>query len=187
MRMQWQMWNGTGGIDNAAIENLFKISNERKIDKAAVGTEDETSVKNNKVRSSQVAWMTDVTWVRDLLYEYIKQGNRNAFNVQVDNIADIQYTEYHASEGGHYDWHIDTFWDEQKPYDRKLSVTVQLSDPSEYEGGEFEFDETENPNSSSRSKGTVLIFPSYIRHRVKPITKGVRKSLVAWFEGPRWS
>ena len=170
MRMQWQMWNGTGGINNTTIENLFKISNERKIDKAAVGTEDKTAVKNNKVRTSQVAWMTDVTWVRDLLYEYIKQGNRNAFNVQVDNIADIQYTEYHASEGGHYNWHIDTFWNEQKPYDRKLSVTVQLSDPSEYEGGNL-----------------VLIFPSYIRHRVKPITKGVRKSLVAWFEGPRWS
>lgn len=182
MRMAWQMWSGTGGLDDTTMNSVFKLSDERKINKASIGS----SVGNNKVRSSQVAWITDVTWIRDLLYEYVKQANRNAFNVKVDNIADIQYTEYHASEGGHYDWHQDSFWTEEKPYDRKLSVTVQLSNPNEYEGGEFEFDEIENPKNS-KQKGTVLIFPSYIRHRVKPITKGVRKSLVAWFEGPRWS
>ena len=70
--------------------------------------------------------------------------------------------------------------------DRKLSVTVQLSDPSEYEGGGFEFLECPNPDESSRKKGTVLVFPSYLKHRVLPVTKGTRKSLVAWFEGPRW-
>ena len=65
-------------------------------------------------------------------------------------------------------------------------MTVQLSDGSEYEGGDFELrDGTANPLNQTelKQKGTVLIFPSFLSHRVKPVTKGVRKTLVAWFEG----
>ena len=105
---------------------------------------------------------------------------------QLENICDIQFTEYHANKGGHYDWHIDVNWNGNEARDRKLSVTVQLSDTSEYEGGGFEFIECQTPDASSRLKGTVLVFPSYLQHRVLPITSGTRKSLVAWFEGPRW-
>ena len=186
MRQLWQMWNNGQGFNQEKIDEIFNIADKEKVDKAQTN-HGESANTDNKLRSSKVAWMGHYKWLRDDLYEYIQQGNRNAFGVDVDDVADIQYTEYHASEGGHYDWHIDTFWNQQKPYDRKLSVTVQLSGPEEYEGGEFEFGGIENPNDSSRQKGTVLIFPSYINHRVKPVTSGVRKSLVAWFEGPRWS
>ena len=58
-------------------------------------------------------------------------------------------------------------------------------DTSEYEGGDFEFDEVKT-TADFRSKGTVLVFPSYLRHRVLPVTSGIRRSLVAWFVGPRW-
>jgi PKHD-type hydroxylase len=64
-------------------------------------------------------------------------------------------------------------------------MTVQLSDPSEYEGGLFKIENQEIP-LWYREKGTVMVFPSYLRHRVEPVTRGVRRSLVAWFEGPRW-
>lgn len=63
---------------------------------------------------------------------------------------------------------------------------MQLSDSSEYEGGSFEFMEVEQPQEEAKTKGTALIFPSYLQHRVTPVTEGVRKSLVAWFSGPRW-
>ena len=73
-------------------------------------------------------------------------------------------------------------------HDRKLSVTIQLSDSNDYEGGDFVFDqEYQSPDPKAlRKKGTILVFPSPIRHAVKPVTKGTRKSLVAWVEGPKW-
>lgn len=185
MRQQWQMWNNGQGLKEETLKTIYNLADVIKIDKAQTN-HGVSATTNSELRSSKVAWMTHFKWIRDELYEYVKQGNRNAFGVDVDNIADIQYTEYHASEGGHYDWHIDTFWDEQKPYDRKISVTVQLSGPEDYKGGDFEFDEVPNPDGSSKEKGTVLMFPSYLKHRVKPVSSGIRKSLVAWFEGPRW-
>ena len=82
--------------------------------------------------------------------------------------------------------HHDVQWNGQSAFDRKLSVTVQLSDGDEYEGGDVEFDEVKT-NADFRSKGTVLIFPSYLRHRIHPITSGTRRALVAWFFGPSWT
>ena len=70
-------------------------------------------------------------------------------------------------------------------YDRKLSVVVQLTDPDEYEGGEFKFKYVEQPEGFN-NRGSVLVFPSYLEHCVTPVTKGTRHSLVTWIEGPRW-
>ena len=73
---------------------------------------------------------------------------------------------------------------------RKLSMTIQLSDPDDYEGGDFVFNVNQIGQSPDREqlrkKGTVLVFPSFIMHGVKPVTKGTRKSLVSWIEGPTW-
>jgi PKHD-type hydroxylase len=73
-------------------------------------------------------------------------------------------------------------------YDRKISIIIQLTDPSEYEGGEFEMDyQYEQPNKEDlKKKGTIIVFPSFIPHRVTELTKGTRKSLVAWVEGPKF-
>jgi PKHD-type hydroxylase len=138
---------------------------------------------DTEIRSSKVRWVHD-QGVRDVLSSYVTRANVNAFGVDVYNYCEVQYTEYYATENGHYGWHHDVHWQSLANSDRKLSVTVQLSDPSEYEGGDFEFAECDNP--TSKEKGTIVVFPSYLSHRVTPVTKGVRKSLVAWFHGPRW-
>ena len=70
-------------------------------------------------------------------------------------------------------------------YDRKLSVVVQLTDPSDYEGGIFEFKTVETP-ANFKTRGSILVFPSYLEHQVTEITEGTRYSLVCWAEGPRW-
>ena len=70
-------------------------------------------------------------------------------------------------------------------YDRKLSVVIQLSDPTTYQGGDFQFQDVETP-VNFRTQGSILVFPSYLPHRVTEITDGVRYSLVDWLEGPRW-
>ena len=179
MRQNWQMWSG--GMSDQEISTIFLEA--LKLDTHTASTFNNA---DTRVRSSEVSWLSGNNAVQDILWKYVTAANENAFKVQVENVCDIQYTEYHASKGGHYDWHIDVNWDGNGVRYRKLSVTVQLSHPNEYEGGGFEFAECQNPDASSRIKGTVLVFPSYLQHRVLPITSGTRKSLVAWFEGPRW-
>jgi len=179
MRQNWQMWSG--GISDKDVSKILSEGSKVKSQSATTFNNGDPSI-----RSSNISWLTGNVEIQDILWGYVKAANENAFHVQVKNICDMQFTEYHAKRNGHYDWHIDVNWDGNEERDRKLSVTVQLSDPNEYEGGNFEFSECQTPDASSRLKGTVLVFPSYLQHRVLPITSGTRKSLVAWFEGPRW-
>ena len=115
-------------------------------------------------------------------------ANRNAFGFDINYLADVQYTIYKGTDEGFYNWHYDTFWAGENTYDRKISAIIQLSDPADYEGGEFLLEsQYEQPNSIDlKQRGTVLCFPSFLRHTVKPVTKGTRKSLVAWIEGPKF-
>ena len=140
--------------------------------------------KMAEIRVSTIRWLSD-PWISDLLWTYVRRANEDGFAVDVDNDAEMQFTEYPADQGGHYDWHQDVNWNGQIDIDRKISITVQLSNENEYDGGNFEFDELET-NTNFKLKGTIIIFPSYLRHRVTPVTSGVRKSLVAWFSGPQW-
>ncbi len=71
-------------------------------------------------------------------------------------------------------------------YDRKLSVVIQLSPRESYEGGTFEFSTAAHPGAAFEPRGSVLIFPSFLQHRVLPVTSGIRHSLVTWVEGPQW-
>ena len=96
-------------------------------------------------------------------------------------LENIQYTRYKGDEAGKYAAHIDLG---KKVSHRKISIILQLSDPSEYEGGDFLIWVGKDPIVLPKEKGTVICFPSYILHEVKPITKGVRESLVCWVSGP---
>lgn len=174
-RQNWQMY--PKALPSKLADEIIDIA----------GKTIEASTFNNggeDVRKSRVAWLKDRR-ILNLLYDYVDMANKNVFNVHIYKMANVQYTEYLASEGGHYDWHHDVDWNRNDGFDRKLSITIQLSSPEEYEGGDFLFNECQSP-SQAKEKGTVLVFPSYLQHKVTPITKGVRKSLVAWFEGEKW-
>jgi len=131
------------------------------------------------------------------IHPFIADGNVNAgWNHQWDWSEACQFTEY--KKGQFYDWHSDS---NAKPYDveenlnshgkiRKLSMTLSLTDPDEYEGGDLEFDFRDTDIGSQpriceevRPKGSIIVFPSFIWHRVKPVTKGIRHSLVCWSLG----
>ena len=146
-----------------------------------------------KKRDSNIVWMND-TWIYREIHPYVHQANRNArWNFTWDWSESGQFTKY--KKGQYYDWHCDS-WD--KPYAiegpthgkiRKLSVTVSLSDPKQYKGGELEFDFRQNDPDKERKpvvckdilpKGSIVVFPSFVWHRVTPVTKGVRYSLVLW-------
>ena len=182
MRQSWQMWSGA--VQTDVIEAIKQRAEEVAFQNATIFSGEE---KNDDIRRSQVKWLSHDNATKQFLWQYIQQANRNAFGFNIDNLGDIQYTEYEETDEGHYDWHHDINWSQDRAYDRKLSITVQLTDGSEYEGGQFEFSEVANPDlGASKKLGTVLVFPSYLKHRVTPVTKGKRISLVGWFEGPRW-
>mgnify|MGYP003119355451 FL=1 len=150
-----------------------------------------------KKRDSNIVWMND-RWIYKEIQPYIRLANTNAgWNFQWDWSESCQFTKY--NKGQYYDWHCDG-WD--KPYHapnqpshgkiRKLSVTVTLSDPKEYKGGELEFDfrnldPDKKPNihkcKEILPKGSLVVFPGFVWHRVCPVKKGSRHSLVIWSLG----
>lgn len=142
--------------------------------------------KTNYVfRTSMIGWVLpndETQWLFDKVYEIVQACNRDMYHFDLSSALDkLQYTEYHA--GGYYDWHQDL---SKGPLSlRKLSITVQLSEPDAYDGGEMEFFNYGTPQVP-KTQGTVAIFPSYVPHRVRPVTRGVRKSLVAWATGPHF-
>lgn len=142
-----------------------------------------------KVRKSKIFWIPMIESWRTL-YEKILvtvgECNDRIFKFDLTRMAEnLQYTEYEESYQGHYSWHYDVGGN-QIDSGRKLSIVVQLSDPSEYEGGELHIicGDDKEYNIAPKEKGTMIIFPSYLRHRVTPVTKGKRCSLVTWINGP---
>lgn len=188
MNKLWQYWSETLGND--VIDNLIQIGETYPLSTAALGFNGET--KNNTHRSSEIRWIpisfNQNQFVKEILWHYASEANKNAFGFHIDSILDVQYTTYRADQEGKYDWHIDTFWANPTSYDRKISVVVQLTDPVEYEGGDFQLDpQYEQPSAELiKKKGSIIVFPSFIAHRVTPVTAGVRRSLVTWVQGPKF-
>ena len=161
-------------------------------------------IKNiQKKRKSDVVWLSDA-WIYKEIHPFIHEANKSAgWNFDWDWSETCQFTKYGV--GQYYGWHCDS---ESEPYNkpqntdgtyppdhgkiRKLSVTVSLSEPSEYVGGNLEFDfrnstdiEWKKGKSTKecieiRPRGSIVVFPSFVWHRVTPVTKGTRYSLVIW-------
>ena len=141
----------------------------------------------DKVRITQSAWMAntpDCKWLYDRIFQVMGVVNRQAYQFDLKGFSEeFQYTIYHGSEGGHYDWHMDL---NPGPAPRKLSLSLQLSDPADYDGCDLQFFGARQLEVAPRARGTVIVFPAYTLHRVTPITRGTRKSLVVWANGPRF-
>lgn len=188
MNEVWKMWSGV--LDDSTVTDIITECEYYNPVQAHLGFDGATP--NNEYRSSELRWINkqDVNskFIADLLWYYGQEANRYSFGFNVDYIDEIQYTTYYGNNNDHYEWHHDTFWGNPTTYDRKISIVIQLSDPSEYEGGNFELDpQYSQPNHTDlRKKGTIIAFPSFIRHRVTPVTSGVRKSLVTWIQGPKF-
>jgi PKHD-type hydroxylase len=123
------------------------------------------------------------SWIYQRLTDIVNQNNEKFFNFDLTMIEQLQFTYYSSEEEGCYKAHTDpTAW--KNPHNRKLSIVVQLSDPTEYEGGELKLHISHEPTVIAKAKGLVAMFPSYTLHEVTPVTKGERYSLVAWVHGP---
>ena len=171
--------------------------------------------KDKNKRNSENAWIDTNHWIAGFIWHYVNKANRENFRYDLTNIdgENLQYTKY--SEGQYYNWHNDAgisnyykpqyvgnsgnFDDDPNNLQttdflktscelvRKLSFTLQLSDPDEYEGGNVQLiDEAGRSYIAPRQRGTIILFDSRTQHRVIKVKKGVRKSIVGWVLGPRW-
>ncbi len=124
-------------------------------------------------------------WLFSKFSQLVSQVNSDHFLEKIDMIETFQYTVY--KENHLYSWHIDKMAFYRKK-ERKISATILLSDPSEYEGGEFQLipqGDITKPITFKPNKGDVIFFASWMPHQVAPVTKGIRKSLVSWVLGDR--
>ena len=121
-------------------------------------------------------------WLYDLLFPLALEANKNLFHFDIDIVTDAIHYVIYPEDGGHLDWHMDVgAFGVNK---RKLAMTVQLSDSSDYEGGDFQiWMGGKNYITVPREKGDVIVFPSFCMHRVTPITRGERRCLVFWTGG----
>ena len=149
-----------------------------------------TDIRNSKLAFFQLEKRHQ--WLYDAVLERVFAANTQHWRFHVSACEQMQYTTYDT--GQFYSWHVDQH---SEPYPsgafkgltRKLSVTVQLTEPDEYEGGDFEIRDYCDYDSvqtitGMRPRGSVLVFPSFLMHRVAPVTRGLRRSLVCWIVGP---
>ena len=171
------------GFTTQEIDTIVNGSLEYEFQKAIIMDEGNT----DKFRKSNIKWLpfdSKWEWVIDKIMSQVTEANKTIWNFDLKSIIDnIQYTEYEGN-GGHYDWHLDI--GPGSISHRKISITIQLSDPEEYVGGDLQIMTGSEYTTVPRGKGTVVIFPSFLLHRVVPLTSGNRKSLVLWVGGDHY-
>ena len=192
-------WYFKSALDDTFCNRVIEHANLKKDTIAVTGKFGKkkklsSKDKNNlrKQRDSNVVWLND-DWIYNRIVPFINLANKNAgWNFDTDWCESIQFTKYKLNQ--FYDWHCDPmdvpYKSENSSFNgkiRKLSATVQLSDPKDYKGGDFEIQprtrEIANYKINIKEikpRGSILVFPSHLWHRVKPVTKGTRYSLVIW-------
>ena len=168
-------------ISKAKCGDILKLA-QKKWEISTLFGGGNSGIKDSKIRKSDIVFVRE-EWLFKEILDILNHTNQfGCWNFDIDGVEDVQLTRY--NKGDYYDFHMDgngvTETEDGKV--RKMSMSIILND--DYEGGEFEFfGDKDKPKNGI---GTVIVFPSYFVHRVNPVTKGIRYSLVAWFGGPKF-
>jgi PKHD-type hydroxylase len=213
MNLSNYYWYFKSAIPSKICDDIIKYGLSHQEDLAITGgygrdrnlkekpLKEEEVIDLKKKRNSNIVWLND-TWIYKEIHPYVHEANKKAgWNFDWNFSESCQFTKYKLNQ--YYDWHCDS-WDVpyNKPEDpnshgkiRKLSMTCQLTDGSEYQGGELQFDcRNYDPHMRDEDKhlltvkeilpkGSIVVFPSFVWHRVQPVTRGTRYSLVVWHLG----
>ena len=199
MELEYRYWYFQKALSEKTCDDIMYVG-KKSIDKTALvgdlkiedNIPDKKLQEVKKVRNTNIAWLED-RWIYDFVHPYIHRANKIAdWNFDWEWSEAFQYTIYNKNQ--FYDWHCDSF---KKPYSegsfkgyiRKLSATISLNSPDEYEGGNLEFSWFDGKKIQTQvceeilPRGSIVIFPSFVHHRVTPVTRGTRYSLVLWSLG----
>jgi PKHD-type hydroxylase len=173
-----------GGFTEQEL-NWLQAQAQKAEERAQVGG-DPQGENLARIRRSQVSWLNktpDTAWVFEKLAHIASSLNAQYYRFDLTGFGEpLQLTNYDQSEQGMYGWHQD-YGGKLSP-SRKLSLVLQLTDPSQYEGGNLQVMTGGQPQTVRKQRGLVAAFPSYVLHQVTPVTSGNRQSLVAWISGP---
>jgi len=143
---------------------------------------DTDSYKTNNRDIAYIQPNENSHWMYDLLFPIALEANQMYYGFDIDIVTDPIHYVIYPEDGGHLDWHMDN--GAHGTNRRKLAMTVQLSDYNDYEGGDFQiWGGGKEFVTLPREKGDIVVFPTFLLHRVTPITKGIRKCLVFWTGG----
>lgn len=180
----------TAAFSPEEVDRINDLEDLIKFEKGSVGGPNNKGIVNKKTRDSDVMWVSHdpkSDWLFQKFAHITSMVNYDHFLYDIDWFHDFQYTVYKAKTKQHYDWHIDS-GNTYAKFERKISASVMLTDADDYEGGEFQIivqGDVANPVTIKPQKGDIIYFASWMPHRVQPVTKGVRKSLVCWVMGER--
>jgi len=181
---EFAYWEGF--LTKEDIDTILALPNWHDIGQAGIG-DNYQQVIDNKIRTTDIAWWlpcekTKHIWEK--IVNTVADVNNQFFHFDLTGCYEpAQLSLYKAKDKGHYDWHVDCGIKGAVP--RKLSLTILLSDPDDFNGGNLELKTVnDNPITVEPVQGRAYFFPSYTLHRVTPVTKGVRRSLVMWIGGP---
>ena len=179
-------WQGLFSTDE--LDALVRLGDGLGMEKAELSG---GGAGYENIRATQVAWVprgpqTEALYRR--MEEAILHINARFFRFDLSGLANFQYAIYGGSEGGHFDWHKDYGRDPSDPDQepRKLTISLQLSETSDYEGCDLQLRAGNQIDTAPRTRGSLIAFPANVLHQVTPIRKGTRRALVAWAVGPEF-
>ena len=179
----YSYWNGA--FTKEECERIIKIAKNKGLIKGTT-TVDSKEINTSKVRKSKISWLyctDDMHWAFRRITDIVLNLNERFFQFDIFGLNEgLQFTNYKAP-GDKYGKHVDRALDMVV---RKLSISIQLTDPKEYEGGELYLYENDKGMLMDKKQGTLVMFPSYVVHEVMPVTKGERNSLVTWVTGKQF-
>jgi PKHD-type hydroxylase len=197
MNIVWRLKSSETVHQSYTVANVFSIDELQKIKEFALSivaeeaqvmkSEHNRNTPTEKMRVCGIKWVApteDFKWVFQRLVDVINRVNSEAFNLNLYGMEPLQYTVYESDGKGFYVVHRDIKTESVDNLVRKLSFTLQLTDPAEYEGGELILDQGFAPYTASNQMGDITFFLSTIAHEVKPVTKGILHALVGWVSGP---
>lgn len=179
------------GFDLEQCDRIKQHGEMSEFMKARVGGRgpDDIGQQDEAIRKTDITWIDhreDTAWIFNRINEIGAIVNYDKFHLDLKFFDGFQYSKYGVA--GHYDWHIDTFENPREGNFRKLSFSLMLSDPNEYEGGELLLcpnGDNNKPITLKPKKGELVAFYSHVPHKVAPVTSGERITLVTWALGPK--
>ena len=178
--------------------SIVKDYKQNILKEATIYGSDKKGRDDPEIRKTSVHFIKDKdNEINELAWHFLREANKIQFNYNLEYFQAIQFAEY--KDGGFYGWHQDASGIDPDNETRKLSLTLVLSNPDNFEGGELQFYNGGRPmedmgeitgeqvTNDIKAQGSVVVFDSRDWHRVTPVTKGVRHSIVCWTVGPNFN
>ena len=169
-----------------ALINRFADDRAGQAEQGGVVLADSKHERASTMRRSDVVWLNQEPQnqpIYEFIAGFVNKVNADVFRLDIRGFDEpFQIATYRGDVKGHYDWHVDI--GRGRLSNRKISIVVPLTDPSEYEGGQFQVFHDSEPTTIAMPLGRILAFPSYLLHRVTPVTCGVRRTMAIWVSGP---